>query len=81
MQHLKTPFNIYILLLVSEGKVDVHFKWPAWLCSAKMTSLTRFMDLPALACTSNLHEPHQNKNHSLNDHIESNNRTLQSGTK
>jgi len=24
------------------------------------------MDLPALACTSNLHEPHQNKNHSLN---------------
>ena len=46
-----------------------------------MTSLTRFMDLPALACTSNLHEPHQHKNHSLNDHIESNNRTLQSGTK
>ena len=29
--------------------------------------LARFMDLPALACTSNLHEPHQNKNHSLND--------------
>ena len=28
----------------------------------------RFMDLPALACTSNLHEPHQNKNHSLNGH-------------
>jgi len=28
-------------------------------------SLARFMDLPALACTSNLHEPHQNKNHSL----------------
>jgi len=24
------------------------------------------MDLPALACTSNLHELHQNKNHSLN---------------
>ena len=23
------------------------------------------MDLPALACTSNLHKPHQNKNHSL----------------
>jgi len=30
-------------------------------------ALARFMDLPALACTSNLHEPHQNKNHSLND--------------
>ena len=29
-------------------------------------ALARFMDLPALACTSNLHEPHQNKNHSLN---------------
>ena len=28
-------------------------------------SLARFIDLPALACTSNLHEPHQNKNHSL----------------
>jgi len=28
-------------------------------------ALARFMDLPALACTSNLHEPHQNKNHSL----------------
>ena len=28
---------------------------------------SRFMDLPALACTSNLHEPHQNKNHSLNN--------------
>ena len=28
----------------------------------------RFMDLPALACTSNLHEPHQNKNHSLIDY-------------
>ena len=27
------------------------------------------MDLPALACTSNLHEPHQNKNHSLNDKV------------
>jgi len=30
-------------------------------------ALARFMDLPALACTSNLHEPHQNKNHSLNE--------------
>jgi len=29
-------------------------------------ALVRFMDFPALACTSNLHEPHQNKNHSLN---------------
>jgi len=28
-------------------------------------ALVRFMDLPALACMSNLHEPHQNKNHSL----------------
>jgi len=28
-------------------------------------ALARFMELPALACTSNLHEPHQNKNHSL----------------
>ena len=27
--------------------------------------LVRFVDLLALACTSNLHEPHQNKNHSL----------------
>jgi len=28
---------------------------------------SRFMvNLPALACTSNLHEPHQNKNHFLN---------------
>ena len=31
-------------------------------------ALARFMDLPALACTFNLHEPHQNKNHSLNEH-------------
>jgi len=30
-------------------------------------ALARFMDLPALACTSNLHEPHQNKNHSLSE--------------
>ena len=29
-------------------------------------ALARFLDLPALVCTSNLHEPHQNKNHSLN---------------
>jgi len=29
-------------------------------------ALARFMDLPALACMSNLHEPHQNKKHSLN---------------
>ena len=28
-------------------------------------ALARFIDLPALVCTSNLHEPHQNKNHSL----------------
>ena len=28
-------------------------------------ALARFMDLPALACKSNLHEPHQNKNHFL----------------
>ena len=27
--------------------------------------LARFMVLPAPACTSNLHEPHQNKNQSL----------------
>jgi len=39
----------------------------SWLINHK--ALTRFMDLPALACTSNLHEPHQNKNHSLNDCI------------
>ena len=26
----------------------------------------RLMDLPALTCMSNLHEPHQNMNHSLN---------------
>jgi len=32
-------------------------------------ALARFMDLPALACTSNLHEPHQNKNHSLNEAV------------
>ena len=32
-------------------------------------ALARFMDLPALACTSNLHEPHQNKNHTLIDVI------------
>jgi len=31
------------------------------------TALVRIMDLQALACTSNLHEPHQNKNHSLNE--------------
>jgi len=30
-------------------------------------ALPRFMDLPALACTSNLHEPHQNMNHSLSE--------------
>jgi len=28
--------------------------------------LERFMDLPALACTSNLHYPHQDKNQSSN---------------
>jgi len=33
--------------------------------AGKFTIIARFMDLPALACTSNLHEPHQNKNHSL----------------
>ena len=27
--------------------------------------LAHFMDLPALVCTSYLHKPHQNKNHSL----------------
>ena len=30
-------------------------------------ALPRFMDLPALPCTSNLHEPHQNMNHSLHE--------------
>ena len=30
-------------------------------------ALAHFTDLPALACTSNKHEPHQNKNHSLID--------------
>ena len=34
--------------------------------------IARSMDLPALACTSNRHEPHQNKNHSLNMFIETN---------
>jgi len=34
-------------------------------------ALARFMDLPAVACTSNLHEPHQNKNHSLIIHMRS----------
>ena len=28
--------------------------------------IERFMDLPALSCTFNLHDPHQNKDHSLN---------------
>ena len=28
--------------------------------------IERFMDMPALSCTFNLHDPHQNKDHSLN---------------
>jgi len=34
--------------------------------------LKRFIDLPALACMSNVHEPHQNKIHSLNNKRNSN---------
>jgi len=30
-------------------------------------TIKRFMDLPAFACSSNLHEPHQNKKHSLSE--------------
>jgi len=40
----------------------------SWQIYHKALEVARFMDLPALACTSNLHEPHQNKNHSLNEH-------------
>jgi len=43
------------LLLAIEKRVNIYIRL-----------LARYMDLPALACTSNLHEPHQNKNQSLN---------------
>ena len=50
-----------ILILVRFMQIaDAHKSWQIY-------HKARFMDLPALACTSNLPEPHQNKNHSLND--------------
>ena len=38
--------------------------WEFSADAVKDRTPVRFIDLSALACTSNLHEPHQNKNHS-----------------
>ena len=59
--------SLTVIVLVLVQFMQIGRACESWQIYHK--ALASFMDLPALACKSNLHEPHQNKNHSLNELI------------